>query len=113
MEEIKKDELTDDNIKTTLCVEYDKYKTKLTKKYLNRKPYVKPDPKKVYSFIPGTVKKIMVTEGSKIKKGSVLLHMDAMKMTNQIMSPMDGVIKNVYVKTGDLITFKQLLVEFV
>jgi len=113
MEENKNDELIEENIKTTLCVEYDKYRTKLTKKYLNRKPYVKPDPKKVYSLIPGTVKKVLVSDGSKVKKGSVILLLEAMKMTNQIMAPMDGAIKCVHVKAGDLITFQQLLIEFV
>ena len=40
----------------------DTYKTLLTKKWLNRKPYVENDPGKIMSFIPGTILKVLVRE---------------------------------------------------
>ena len=39
----------------TLCIDGVKYKTLLTEKFKNRKKWEEPDPKKIYSEIPGTV----------------------------------------------------------
>lgn len=114
-DKVKKEEkntLPDDSIKTYLILDEGKYKTKLTKKYLQRKTYQPINPKHIISFIPGTIRKVNVKEGSKVKKGQELLQLEAMKMINQILSPMDGAIKKVHVKQGDLISFHQLLIEF-
>jgi biotin carboxyl carrier protein len=45
------------------------YRTLLTKKFANRTPYAPPDPRKVMAFIPGTILKVLVKEGQKVKKG--------------------------------------------
>jgi biotin carboxyl carrier protein len=58
------------------------YRTTFTKKFLNRKVYVAPDPKKVFAFIPGTIVKIYVKEKHRVKKGEPLLTFQAMKMNN-------------------------------
>ncbi|MCK9616714.1 MAG: acetyl-CoA carboxylase biotin carboxyl carrier protein subunit [Lentimicrobiaceae bacterium] len=100
-----------DEIKTFLLLEEGKFKTRFSKKYMLRKPYTPPNPKHIISFIPGTIRKVMVKNGSKVKKGDDLLQLEAMKMVNQLLAPMDGVIKKVHVKQGDLVTKNQLLVE--
>ena len=62
LKDIKSSDNTGEGTETealhTLVIEDVKYKTRLTKKFLNRKPYEPIDPKKVVSFIPGTIKKI-------------------------------------------------------
>ena len=88
------------------------YKTTLTKKFLNRKTYNIPDPKKIYAFIPGTILKVFVKEKRRIKKGDPLLTFKAMKMNNILSAPMDGHIKKIYVKAGDTFPKSQILVEF-
>ncbi|MDR1699365.1 MAG: acetyl-CoA carboxylase biotin carboxyl carrier protein subunit [Prevotellaceae bacterium] len=88
-----------------------KYKTKLTTKYLERKPWVKPNPKEILSYIPGTIVKIFVSEGQKVKKGGDLLLLEAMKMQNRIKMPFDGTIKAIKVSEGDRIPKNTLMIE--
>src|SRR5271157_1851128 len=88
------------------------FQTTFTKKFLNRKAYVVPDPKKVYAFIPGTIIKIFVKEKHKVKKGDPLLTFQAMKMNNILTAPIDGRIKKISVKAGDSFPKSQVLVEF-
>ncbi len=42
--------------------------------------------------MPGMVKKLSVANGTKVKKGDVILVLEAMKMDNDLTSPCDGVI---------------------
>ncbi len=89
-----------------------KYKTRLTPKFLTRKPYKPHDPKEIRSFIPGTVCEIFVKKGRKVKENDPLLELEAMKMLNTIYAPQDGVIESIHVKTGDKIPKNQLLIKF-
>ncbi len=87
------------------------YKTKLTEKFKNRKPYEATDPKMILSEIPGTVLQIFVKKGQKVEKGEMLLELEAMKMYNKILAPEDGVIKAIKVKTGDRIPKNTIMLE--
>jgi biotin carboxyl carrier protein len=87
------------------------YKTTLTKKFANRTPYTPPDPRKIVAFIPGTILKVLVKEGHKIKKGETLLVLKAMKMDNHLLSTINGTVKKVYVKQGEVVPKHFLLVE--
>jgi len=89
------------------------FSTTLTKKFMNRKPYIVPDPKKVFAFIPGTIVKVFVKEKHKVKKGDPLLTFQAMKMNNILSAPMNGKIKKINVKAGETFNRAQILVEFV
>jgi len=86
--------------------------TTFTKKFSNRKPYVPPDLKKVFAFIPGTIIKVHVKEKHKVKKGDPLLVFQAMKMNNILLAPINGVIKKINCKAGDSVPKSQILVEF-
>ena len=97
---------------TVFNIEDGEYRTTLTKKFLNRKPYIPPDPKKVFAFIPGTIIKIYVKEKGKVKKGEPLLVFQAMKMNNILIAPITGVIKKINVKVGETVPKTQILVEF-
>lgn len=96
----------------TISVDNVKYRTLLTEKYLQRKPYAPIDPKKVVAFIPGAIRKINVKEGSRVKINDKLMVLEAMKMNNYILSPVNGVIKKIYVKQGDMVPKKHVLLEF-
>jgi biotin carboxyl carrier protein len=88
------------------------YETLPTRKFLQRKPYVAPDPKKVLCFIPGIVRKIYVKPGQRVAWGEHLFILEAMKMQNDIAAPADGVVKSVFVEIGQMVTKGQALVEF-
>jgi biotin carboxyl carrier protein len=97
----------------SLLVENIKYKTLLTRKYLEKKPYAPKDIKKITAFIPGTITNVFVTPKKKVKGGDKLLVLEAMKMRNDIISPLDGIIKEVYVKEGEKVNKEKILIEFV
>ena len=54
----------------------------------------------VKSPMPGTILSVNVTNGAAVKKGDVLMVLEAMKMENEIMSPCDGTITSVNVSKG-------------
>ena len=87
------------------------YKTRLSKKFLSRKTYKPADPRKILSFIPGTVLDILVKEGQKVGKGDDLMILDAMKMQNKLKSPSHGTIKKIHVQKGDKVSKGTLLIE--
>ena len=88
-----------------------KYRTRLTKKFKNRKKYEAPDPKQIKAYIPGTIVKVYAKRGKKMKKGDTMLVLEAMKMRNKILMPFDGKIKDVHVKEGEMIPKDYLMVE--
>lgn len=96
----------------TFIIDNVRYKTKLTTKFINRTPYEPIDPKIIKAIIPGTIRKINIKDGSKVKKGDILLELEAMKMLNNVKADMDGVIYKVLVKTGELVSRKQILLQF-
>lgn len=63
---------------------------------------------KISAPMPGTIIKVLVEPGQAVKKGTILIILEAMKMENEIMSGQDGTIasvnvtKNQQVNTGDL-----------
>ena len=61
--------------------------------------------------MPGTILKINVSVGSQVKKGDVLLILEAMKMENEIMAPSDGKVLAVSVKAGDAVEAGTALVS--
>ena len=54
----------------------------------------------VNSPMPGTILSVNVQNGAAVKKGDVLMILEAMKMENEIMSPCDGTVASVNVNAG-------------
>ena len=88
------------------------FRTFLTKKYVNRKVWQSPDPKKLFSFIPGTIVDVFVKSGQNIEEGDDLLILEAMKMRNKVKSTYTGKIKSVKVKKNQVVPKDYLLIEF-
>ena len=95
----------------SLVIEGSRYKTQLTKKFLNRKKWESHDPKKLYSHLPGTILEIGVSEGQSVLESDQVIILESMKMRNRIMAPYKGVIKNIFIKEGDRISKGELLFE--
>lgn len=87
-----------------------KYKTLLTKKYLNRKVWIDPNPFEIQSYIPGTIIQISVKEGEVVQEGAPLLILEAMKMLNRIEMPFTARIKQINVAVGDRIPKETLMI---
>jgi biotin carboxyl carrier protein len=87
------------------------YKTQLTKKFRNRTPWMKPDTLKVVAVIPGTIQKIMVKAGQEVESGDPLLILEAMKMRNEVLSPVSGRVAQIFVKEGEHVPKAHLLVK--
>ncbi|MDX8336783.1 MULTISPECIES: biotin/lipoyl-containing protein [Cetobacterium] len=58
---------------------------------------------KVEAPMQGLVVSIEVTTGARVKAGDTLLVLEAMKMENPIVSPVDGVVQSITVNKGDTI----------
>jgi biotin carboxyl carrier protein len=96
----------------SLIIEDVKYKTRLNRKFLTRKFYEPVDPKKISSFIPGTIVNVFVKKGKKVKMGEKILELEAMKMVNTIFAEFDGVIQEIHVKPGESVSKNQILLQF-
>lgn len=57
----------------------------------------------IVSPMPGKVVKINVKEGQPVKKGDLLLVVEAMKMENNITAPKEGTIEKINVKAGEMV----------
>ena len=64
---------------------------------------------KVRSPIQGSVLSIKVNKGDKVKKGDVLLILEAMKMENEILSNVTGVVDEIYVSEGKSVNSQDVL----
>lgn len=53
--------------------------------------------------MPGNILDVRVTEGAAVKKGDILVILEAMKMENEIMAPQDGVVTGLSVRKGDTV----------
>ena len=65
----------------------------------------------IKSPMPGKVIKILVAEKEKVRKNQTLAIVEAMKMENEIKSSIDGTVKKVYCKPGDLVETENPLIE--
>ncbi|MDR0430459.1 MAG: acetyl-CoA carboxylase biotin carboxyl carrier protein subunit [Tannerellaceae bacterium] len=88
-----------------------KYRTLLTNKYKNRPVWHEQEVGDVISLLPGTIIKILVEEGQKVKEGELILVLEAMKMLNRVAAPVSGIIKEIYVKEGDKISKTHLMLK--
>ena len=61
--------------------------------------------------LPGNIWKLLVKEGDIIKKGDVILILEAMKMENNILAEKDGTVVNIKIKEGDAVLQNDTLLE--
>ena len=58
---------------------------------------------------PGTILNVRVQNGQKVKKGDVLVVLEAMKMENEIQAPCDGTVAGINVRKGDSVETQALI----
>ena len=59
--------------------------------------------------MPGSVSKIVAREGQVVKKGDVIIMLEAMKMQNEMASPVAGTVKSIAVSVGESVKPGQLM----
>jgi glutaconyl-CoA decarboxylase len=64
----------------------------------------------IKSPMPGAILDVRVKEGDEVKKGDVLLILEAMKMENEIQAPSAGKVAGVYIDKGSSVNAGDLLV---
>lgn len=68
--------------------------------------------KEIKAPMPGLILDLKVKPGDEVKKGDVVLILEAMKMENSIKSPGDGIVKSVKVNLKDSVEKNQVLIQF-
>lgn len=96
-----------------LNIDHSIYKTNLSKKYINKKPYSPADITKVKSFISGTIVEVCVEVGQEVEEGHDLLILEAMKMKNRIKCPAQAKIRRIEVEAGQKVAKGDLLVVLI
>lgn len=76
-----------------------------------RQLYVEVEAGEVFAFIPGTIVDIMVKIGDRVTKGQPLCTLHAMKMDNNICSNIDGVVKEINVKSNQAVSKNDVLIK--
>lgn len=66
---------------------------------------------KVNAPMPGKILAVKVSAGQAVKKGDVIIVLEAMKMENDIVAPQDGTIASVSCAVGDQVEAGALLVS--
>ena len=59
--------------------------------------------------MPGAILDIRVTEGARVKDGDVLFILEAMKMENEITATKDGIVTQILVTKGALVSTNAVL----
>jgi len=62
--------------------------------------------------MPGTILSVAASAGQSVKRGDLLLVLEAMKMENEIVAHVDGTISGIYVQKGSSVNAGDVLVSF-
>jgi len=68
------------------------------------------DANQVGAPMPGTVATVAVIQGNKVKRGDVLLTIEAMKMETSVRADRDATIGEILTQPGETVDAKDLLV---
>jgi biotin carboxyl carrier protein len=64
---------------------------------------------KVLAPMQGKITSLNVKVGSEVKKGDVLMVLEAMKLENDILCPADGYVRQLLIKENDQVEINQLM----
>jgi glutaconyl-CoA/methylmalonyl-CoA decarboxylase subunit gamma len=64
---------------------------------------------KINAPMPGKILSVKASVGASVKKGDIILVLEAMKMENEIQAPSDGTIASINVNEGSMVETGELL----
>ncbi|MGD8911463.1 MAG: sodium-extruding oxaloacetate decarboxylase subunit alpha [Candidatus Thiodiazotropha sp.] len=65
----------------------------------------------IATSMPGNIVEVLVKEGDEVSVGQPILVTEAMKMETEVQSPIAGIVKKIYVQSGDAVSPDETLVE--
>ncbi len=65
----------------------------------------------VHAPMPAMVVRLEVNVGDEVRAGQPLIVLEAMKMENEIHTPIDGVVEQIFVGEGDMVNPDEVLVR--
>ncbi|NPV53609.1 MAG: biotin/lipoyl-binding protein [Firmicutes bacterium] len=68
-----------------------------------------PNSKTITAPLGGTILKVNVKEGDRVKAGQIVLTLEALKLENEIAAPADGVVREIVVSSGNTVEIGQTL----
>ena len=68
---------------------------------------------KIHAQIPGLVSQIFVKKGDKVKINQKLFILEAMKMENEIESPVRGTVHAIHYKAGDTVDKGNIIIDII
>ena len=68
--------------------------------------------KSIFAPMPAKVIKVNCKAGESVRRGEILIILEAMKMENEIRSPADGVVKEVRVEEGANVSHDETMIVF-
>lgn len=80
------------------------------RKYLDRTK-AKSKMEVVCAPMPGKIVDVLVEPGAIVSEGEALIILEAMKMQNEIISPVSGIVKEVPVRQNETVNKEDILVE--
>ncbi|QQR80719.1 MAG: acetyl-CoA carboxylase biotin carboxyl carrier protein subunit [Deltaproteobacteria bacterium] len=69
------------------------------------------DPQKIKSAMTGSMWKVYVSPGDRVRVGDPIVNIEAMKMENVVVSEIDAKVKSVHVQSGDRVSPGGMMVE--
>lgn len=66
---------------------------------------------RVKAPIPGLVTRVLVKQGDQVAAGQSILVLEAMKMENEIMAPIPGVLSALHARPGKSVVLNEILAE--
>ena len=70
---------------------------------------VKGEGQEITAPMPGNILKVNKQAGDKVAKNEPILVLEAMKMENEIVSPIDGIVTSIMVSTGQFVDVSEVL----
>ncbi|MGB9842878.1 MAG: biotin/lipoyl-containing protein [Caldisericia bacterium] len=74
-------------------------------------PIIEPGKNILTAPLPGKILKVVTSPGAKVKKGQLLLTIEAMKMENEFFASNDGVVKEIFVTPGQTVETGEKLIS--
>jgi acetyl/propionyl-CoA carboxylase alpha subunit len=65
----------------------------------------------VTALMPGRIVRVLVAKGATVQRGTGLVVFEAMKMENEIQSPIDGIVDDLFVEPGQTVDMGAHLVH--